>query len=50
MTDSAIGGKVGINRNSKNVLALFVSPNKIYISDYFLKSLKNDDIISGLGE
>ena len=50
MTDSAIGGKVGINRNSKNVLALFVSPNKIYISDYFLKSLKHDDIISGLGE
>jgi 3-dehydroquinate synthase len=50
MTDSAIGGKVGINRNSKNILALFVSPNKIYISDYFLKSLKNEDIISGLGE
>lgn len=50
MTDSAIGGKVGINRNSKNVLALFVSPNNIYISDYFLKSLKHDDIISGLGE
>jgi 3-dehydroquinate synthase len=50
MTDSAIGGKVGINRNSKNILALFVAPNKIYISDYFLKSLKYDDIISGLGE
>ena len=50
MTDSCIGGKVGINRNSKNVLALFVSPNKIYISDYFLKSLKEDDIISGIGE
>lgn len=50
MTDSAIGGKVGINRNSKNILALFISPNNIYISDYFLKSLKEEDIISGLGE
>jgi len=50
MTDSAIGGKVGINRNSKNILALFVSPNKIYISDFFLNSLKEEDIISGLGE
>jgi 3-dehydroquinate synthase len=50
MTDSCIGSKVSINRNSKNMLGLFVAPNKIYISDYFLKSLKNDEIISGLGE
>jgi 3-dehydroquinate synthase len=50
MTDSAIGGKVGINRNSKNVLALFTAPNKIYISDYFFNSLKEHDKISGLGE
>ena len=50
MTDSCIGGKVGINRNSKNVLALFVSPNKVFISNYFLNSLKEDDIVSGLGE
>jgi 3-dehydroquinate synthetase len=50
MTDSCIGSKVSINRNSKNMLGLFVAPNKIYISDYFLNSLKNDDIISGIGE
>jgi 3-dehydroquinate synthase len=50
MADSAIGGKVGINRSSKNVIGAFSSPNKVYISDWFLSTLKNDDIISGLGE
>jgi 3-dehydroquinate synthase len=50
MTDSCIGGKVGINRNSKNLLALFVSPDKVILSINFLNTLKEDDIISGLGE
>jgi len=50
MTDSCIGSKVSINRNSKNILGMFIAPNKIYISDYFLKSLNKDDIISGVGE
>jgi 3-dehydroquinate synthase len=50
MTDSCIGGKVGVNRNSKNMLALFCSPNKVIVSDYFINSLKKDDIISGIGE
>ena len=50
MTDSCIGSKVNVNRNSKNMLGLFCAPNKIYISDYFLNSLSKDDIISGLGE
>lgn len=50
MTDSCIGGKVGINRNSKNMLGLFSAPDAVYISNYFLGSLKNDDIVSGLGE
>ena len=50
MTDSCIGRKVSINRNSKNMLGLFVAPNQIYISDYFLNSLPHDDIISGVGE
>jgi 3-dehydroquinate synthase len=50
MTDSCIGGKVGLNRNSKNMIALFVSPTKIIISDWFLHTLDNDMIISGLGE
>jgi 3-dehydroquinate synthase len=51
MTDSCIGGKVGINRNnSKNMLGLFVSPYKVIISNYFLNTLSEDMIISGLGE
>jgi 3-dehydroquinate synthase len=50
MTDSCIGSKVSINRGSKNMLGLFIAPNKIYISDYFLNSLKKDDIMSGIGE
>jgi 3-dehydroquinate synthase len=50
MTDSCIGGKVCINRQSKNILSVFMAPNKIIISDLFLKTLNNDDIISGLGE
>jgi 3-dehydroquinate synthase len=50
MTDSCIGSKVSINRKSKNMLGMFVAPNKIFISDYFLNSLKNDDIVSGIGE
>ena len=50
MTDSCIGGKVGVNRKSKNMLALFYSPNNVIISDFFIKSLNSDDIISGIGE
>jgi 3-dehydroquinate synthase len=50
MTDSCIGGKVGINHYSKNMLGMFISPIKIIISDYFLKTLSDDMIISGLGE
>ena len=51
MTDSCIGGKVGINyENSKNILGLFISPQKIIISNIFLNTLNEDMIISGLGE
>jgi len=50
MTDSCVGGKVCINKNGKNMLGLFTSPDNVYISDYFLKTLNNDDIISGIGE
>lgn len=50
MTDSCIGGKVGVNRISKNMLAIFYAPNRVIVSDYFLKSLLHDDIISGTGE
>ena len=50
MTDSSIGSKISINRNSKNMLGMFLSPNKIIISDYFINSLSQNDILSGLGE
>ena len=50
MTDSCIGGKVGVNHNSKNMLALFCAPNKVIVSNYFIKSLSHHDIISGIGE
>ena len=50
IADSCIGGKVGVNRVNKNILGTFCSPNKVIISDYFLTSLKHDDIISGIGE
>jgi 3-dehydroquinate synthase len=50
ITDSAIGAKVNVNRKSKNMLGLFYAPNIVCISDYFLDSLSNDDIVSGLGE
>lgn len=50
MTDSCIGGKVGVNHRSKNMLALFCAPNKVIVSNYFIPSLSNDDIISGIGE
>ena len=50
MTDSCIGSKVSINHISKNILGMFIAPDNIYISDYFLNSLTDDDIISGIGE
>lgn len=50
MTDSCIGSKVSINRISKNILGVFIAPNNIVISDYFLNSLTDDDVISGIGE
>jgi len=50
MTDSCIGGKVGVNRKSKNMLGLFTSPSKVIISDFFILSLSSDMITSGLGE
>ena len=50
MTDSWIGSKVSVNRISKNILSLFIAPNNIFISDFFLNSLSDDDIISGVGE
>jgi 3-dehydroquinate synthase len=50
MTDSCIGGKVGVNRVSKNILGMFSAPNEVIISNTFLSTLDNDMINSGLGE
>lgn len=50
MTDSCIGGKVGVNRTSKNILGMFSAPNKVVVSSTFMDTLDNDMIVSGLGE
>ncbi len=50
MTDSCIGSKVSLNHISKNILGLMEAPNKIYISECFINTLNNDDIVSGIGE
>jgi 3-dehydroquinate synthase len=50
ITDSAIGSKVNVNRHSKNMLGLFNAPDKIYISNKFLSTLTNDELMSGIGE
>jgi len=49
--DSCIGGKTSINFGKfKNQLGNFNPPSNIYIDTSFLKKLKKNDIISGIGE
>jgi len=49
--DSCIGGKSSINfGNYKNQLGTFYPPNEIVIDINFLKTLKDIDIRSGMGE
>ena len=49
--DSCIGGKTSINfRNYKNQLGNFNPPDKVHICNDFLKTLKPNDVKSGLGE
>lgn len=50
IADSCIGSKVNVNHVSKNILGLFCAPDKVIISSWFLNSLSNDDITSGIGE
>ena len=51
MTDSCVGGKVGINfGHAKNLAALFSAPRKVIININYLKTLSNKDLLSGLGE
>ncbi|MDC3037250.1 3-dehydroquinate synthase [Candidatus Pelagibacter sp.] len=51
MTDSCVGGKVGINfGNAKNLAGLFSAPRKVIINLNFLKTLNKKELLSGLGE
>ena len=51
MTDSCIGGKVGINfGQAKNLAGLFSAPRKVIINIDYLKTLSKKDLLSGLGE
>lgn len=49
--DSSIGGKTGINLgNSKNIIGAFHQPKITYINVEALKTLPEEEYISGLGE
>ena len=49
--DSCIGGKTSINfKKTKNQLGSFYPPQNIYLDTNFLKTLKFNEIKSGLGE
>ena len=51
MSDSSIGAKCGINYNDrKNQLGVFNSPKGIFQNVNFINTLKDEDIISGIGE
>ena len=50
-TDSCLGGKTGLNHaGTKNLMALFSAPRKVFIDTGFLKTLPHGDMLSGLGE
>jgi len=50
-SDSCIGSKSSINSGEvKNILGTFKPPSKVIIDIDFLKSLKEKDILSGIGE
>lgn len=49
--DSCIGGKVGYNYHDvKNSIGSFYNPEFVFVASVFLKSLNDDDYLSGLGE
>ena len=49
--DSSIGGKTGINFNSKkNMIGTFYQPKFVFIDTNFISSLPTKEITSGLGE
>lgn len=49
--DSGVGGKACLNFiNTKNLLGLFSAPRQLLIHTGFLKTLSQEEILSGLGE
>lgn len=49
--DSCIGSKTSLNyKNYKNLVGTFFPPNRIYLYPAFLKTLREEDFYSGLGE
>ena len=51
ITDSCIGSKTSLNYDKyKNLMGTFYPPSKIHINTNFLKTLKELDFFSGIGE
>ena len=51
MVDSSIGGKTGVNTSAgKNLIGSVYQPKAVFIDQKILKTLPNQEIISGLGE
>ena len=51
MVDSSIGGKTGINiPQGKNLVGTIYQPKGVFIDQNLLKTLPDDEVISGLGE
>lgn len=49
--DSCVGSKTSLNyKKYKNLVGTFFPPNRIYLNTSFLRTLKEDDFFSGLGE
>ena len=49
--DASIGGKLGIDFNGfKNHIGLFQIPNKVIVDPVFLKTLPDEELISGFAE
>jgi 3-dehydroquinate synthase len=51
MVDSSVGGKTGVNSESrKNLIGTFHQPSGVFVDDVFLSTLPKKEITSGSGE
>lgn len=51
MCDASLGGKTGVDlENLKNLVGTFALPEKVFIDVNFLKTLPNEELISGFAE